>query len=131
MSERKFAFEILLLTLLIISAGYILFLTVLQDYSYRIFPLIPGLFGLTSIGLHSYLIRRSGIRAAKFIPHFMGATGIKLMIYMISMVILVLINRSKAPSILITFIITYLIYTVHEVISVLKYFKKSDKTIKS
>jgi len=67
----------------------------------------------------------------RFIPNFMAATGIKLLIYILFLILLLLLYRSQAIQILISFIIIYLVFTFQEVISVLNYLKNRDKSFKS
>jgi hypothetical protein len=61
----------------------------------------------------------------KFTPRFIGATGIKMLIYFILIFIFLLIDRVHAVSFLISFLVCYLVYTTFEIISILKYLKTS------
>lgn len=118
---RKFTLNLFLLTVLITITGWILFRTVLTDQYFKGFLFLPFLFFGITIALHIYLIKSSQKEIIKFTPRFMGATGIKMLIYIILMVIYLLIDRNHAVSFLICFLICYLIYTAFEIISILKY----------
>jgi hypothetical protein len=120
---RKFTLYLFFLTVIITVTGWILFRTVLTDQYFKGFLFLPFLFFGITIALHIYLIKSSQKEIIKFTPRFMGATGIKMLIYFILILIFLLIDREHAVSFLICFLICYLIYTAFEVISILKYLK--------
>lgn len=128
---KKHIVQVLIITAVILIAGYLLFFTVLEPHRFRMFPAIPLFFGCSSVALFLFLTRKAKANRNRFIPNFMAATGIKLLIYLIFLILLLLPDRSKALPILISFIIIYLIFTLHEVISVLNYLKNRDKSFKS
>jgi len=123
---RKFSLYLLLLTVLITIAGWILFRIYLPDKYFTGFLFVPLLFFITTLALHYYLIKSSQKEIIKFTPRFIGATGIKMMIYFILIIVYLLINRSQAVSFLICFLICYFLYTAFELISVLKYLKRKE-----
>ncbi len=123
---RKFSLYLFLLTVIISTAGWILFQTYLSDKYFTGFPLIPFIFFGITLAFHYYLIKSSQKEIIKFTPRFIGATGIKMMIYFILIVVYLLINRHQAVSFLICFLICYFLYTAFELISVLKYLKRKE-----
>ncbi len=122
---RNFSLYLFLTTVIITAAGWILFKTYLPDRYFKGFLLFPFIFFSITIALHYYLIRSSHKEIIKFTPRFIGATGIKMLIYVILIVIYLLFNRNQAVSFLICFLICYFIYTAIEIISVLKYLKSN------
>jgi hypothetical protein len=120
---RKFTLYLFLLTVLVTITGWILFHNVLPDQYFRGFLFLPLLFFGINIALHFYLIKSSQKQVIKFTPRFIGATGIKMLIYFILIAIYLLIDRDHAVSFLICFLICYLIYTAFEIVSILKYLK--------
>lgn len=121
---RKFAIYLFFLTVLITFTGWILFQTVLKDQYFSGFLFLPFLFFGITIALHIYLIKSSQKEIIKFTPRFIGATGIKMLIYFILILIYLLIYREHAVSFLICFLICYFTYTAFEIISILKYLRK-------
>jgi hypothetical protein len=122
---RRFTLYLLLLTVLITIIGWILFKKVLPDQYFRGFLFLPLLFFGITISLHIYLIKSSQKEIIKFTPRFLGATGIKMLIYFLLILIYLLIDRDHAVSFLICFLICYLIFTAFEIISILKYLKSN------
>ena len=78
---------------------------------------------LTAI-IHFFLIRSGENKPTQFIRNFMGATALKLFIYLLIMVAYRFLKPSGAVVFLVAFLIHYLIFTVFEVFSILNYFKK-------
>ena len=122
---RKFTLYLFFLTVLITIAGWMLFQTVLKDQYFLGFLFLPLLFFGITIALHFYLIKSSQKEIIKFTPRFIGATGIKMLIYFILILIYLLIDREHAAPFLICFLICYFIYTAFEIISILKYLKSN------
>jgi hypothetical protein len=122
---RRFTLYLFLLTVLITIIGWILFQKVLPDQYFRGFLFLPLLFFGITIALHIYLIKSSQKEMIKFTPRFMGATGIKMLIYFILIFIYLLIDRAHAVPFLICFLICYLIYTAFEIFSILKYLRSN------
>jgi len=128
---KKHLVQVLIITAIILASGYLLFLTVLPAYRFNIFPVIPLFFGGASVGLFLFLIHKAKKNMNRFIPDFMAATGIKLLIYILFLILLLLSDRSKTVPVIISFIVIYIVYTFHEVISVLNYLKNNGKSLKS
>jgi hypothetical protein len=80
---RKFILQVLLITSLFLITGYVLFYTLLEPYRFGTFLIIPLFFGAVSSSVHLFLIRRARNRINRFIPGFLGATGVKLAVYII------------------------------------------------
>jgi len=121
---RNFSLYLFLLTVFITTGGWMLFKTWLPDRYFTGFLFIPFLFFIINVALHYYLIRSSEKVMIKFTPRFIGATGVKMLIYVILIVIYLLIDRQHAVSFLICFLICYFLYTAIEIISVLGYLKR-------
>lgn len=124
---RKFTLYLFLLTVLITITGWIIFIKIFPEQYFNGLMLLPLLFFGITIILHFYLIKSSQKEMIKFTPRFIGATGIKMLIYFILILIYLLVDRTHAVSFLISFLVCYMIYTVFEIISVLKYLKKSKQ----
>ena len=121
---KKFILQVILITSLFLITGYVLFYTLLEPYRFGTFLIIPLFFGAVSSSVHLFLIRRARRRMNRFIPGFLGATGLKLAVYIVFLILMLLFDRPHAVNILISFIAMYLVYTIHEVMAVLAYLKK-------
>jgi len=122
-SLRKFAIQLILLTIFCIIAGLLTFKSFLEEYYFTGYIVMPVLFLGITLGVHTYLIKASQDKPRKFTSKFIGATGLKMFIYIIFIAIYILIDRQHAIPFLISFLILYILYTVFEVISVLNYLK--------
>jgi len=78
---------------------------------------------VTAIG-HLWIIRASEQNTIKFTTAFMGSATLKLMVYLFFMLIYLWNDHSNAISFVLTFMILYLIFTVFEVMEVLRFIKK-------
>ena len=125
-SLKTFVRQIFILTLFLLIAGYALFLTVLKDYYFLLFPFIPIFFLIISLGVYAYLIRASQKDNKKFINSFLAATGIKLLVYILFLVIVLLADRKHVLPFLLTFLFMYILYTTMDVFSIINYLKNSQ-----
>jgi hypothetical protein len=90
-------------------------------------PALPFLvvffFAITLIGF-KILIQFAGKKFIKFLNAFMLLTTVKLFLYIGVMVIYILLNKRDALPFGIAFFLIYLLYTVFEVVSLLKSMKQ-------
>ncbi len=87
------------------------------------------LFLLISSTIHYFLLKTTQNNIRKFITVFLGTITFKLIIYLFFMIIYAFSNRENAKIFLLNFIILYIIYTVYEVIMILKQLKLIDKKL--
>ena len=117
---RSFVNKALIVTV-IISALYTLALLFLP--SEFISPAIPGIiifFLLLTLSLFYYQLKASANRVSKFVNVFLMATGFKLLIFLVIIVIYVFLNKSDAVNFIGSFFIVYLIFTLFEISQILK-----------
>lgn len=98
--------------------------------------LIPGLtiidqaliipyFIVVSGGVHYYLLKaRAQGNPRKFVTRFMGTTTFKLLLYLATLMVYVLIYRETALRFVIAFFVFYVMYTTFEVVVFLKQSKE-------
>ncbi len=120
---KKFIIRGIIISLILFIAGFFLFITILKEYFSFSFPVLLVVIFLVTVLFHRYLIRSAGESNRKFPAKFLGATGIKMGLYMILIIIYVVLDRENAVPFLLVFMIIYVIFTVFEVISVLDYIK--------
>ncbi len=75
-----------------------------------------------TIGFHYGLTRSVKAGGQTFIRYFMGATSLKLMVFMMVMIVYGLLNKESAFGFILHFFIFYLFYTIFEVAVAYKYF---------
>lgn len=111
-------FSLVVVTLYIVLS-YLLPATFFSIALPFLFPFYIG----TSLISYNFLLGSLHRRFSKFVNHFMAATGIKLLWYMIIMVTYILIFRADAIAFAINFFILYICYTVFETVSLVRYSK--------
>jgi hypothetical protein len=122
---KKFSLLLLALTAVITLAGFFIMKYLFSDYYFNGFLLMPLLIFIITLSVHRYLVITSRKDNKKFTYKFMGATGLKMFIYLVLIVIYLLIDRERAVPFLISFLILYVLYSVFEVLAVLKYLKNN------
>ncbi len=88
------------------------------------FLIIWLFFTVTTALIHIVLIRTTLRDPKKFITYFMGITGVKLFCYLIAIIIYGLVNRETVLGFTACFLLTYLLYSVFEIITLTRYFRK-------
>ena len=74
--------------------------------------------------IHIVLVNTSNKDSKNFVSLFLGITGIKLFSYLIIIITYGLINREGAAGFILCFLFSYFLFSVFEVASLLKHFKK-------
>ncbi len=124
-SLRKFSFNLFLLALLLTAAGYGLFLFVVPDSYFPLFPVVPFFLFAVTIVVHIYLVRASGNDSRKFSAKYLGAMGIKLLIYILFLIVFLFLATEHAIAFLVSFLVCYAVFTLVEVVAILKHLKRS------
>jgi hypothetical protein len=122
--SRKFIVKTCLFTFFIFLIAAALFSTVLKTFYFTAFTYQLLLIAtVTTLG-HLWVIRASAQNTIKFTTAFMGSATLKLMVYLFFMLIYLWFDRSHVIPFVLTFMILYLIFTVFEVLEVLRFIKK-------
>ena len=120
---RKFIFGLLILTLALTCAGYGLFYFFFHSSYFRLFPLIPIVLFSITIGVHLYLVKASAGDPGKFISKYLGAMGLKILLYLVFIVVVLAVDSTSAIPFLVSFLAMYAALTLFEVTSILKTLK--------
>ena len=123
-SLRKFGFTLLLLTLILTALGFGLFLFFIPEYYFSLFPLVPFFLFTVTMVVHVFLVRESENDARKFASRYLGAMGLKILIYIVFLVAFLVLDTKRAVPFLISFLVCYASFTLVEVISIMKYQKR-------
>ena len=120
---KKFILKELVFTGSIGIIAFILFQTALKNYHIPVFWVLLGIIALLTGVMHYSILQVAEKDVVKFSSRFMMVSGIKMMIYLVIITSYVFLNPTKAKNFLIFFFILYALYTVFEVILIVKYFK--------
>ena len=125
-SVRKFIFQLLILTLLLTCLGYGLYTFVLPESYFPLFPIIPAFLFIVTLLVHVYQVRARAGDSRKFTSKYLGAMGLKILIYLVFIVVILLIDTTSAIPFLVSFLAMYAALTVFEVISILNTLKNRN-----
>ena len=121
---KKFIIRELLFTILVSFLAIVLFKTIFEDYYLKIFWGLLGIIALLTAFFHYSILQIKENETGKFTSKFMIFTGTKMVIYLVLITAYVFIVPENAVSFLISFFGLYLLYTVFEVLLIVKYLKK-------
>jgi len=114
----------LLLALILTAVGYGLFLFLIPESYFAFFPVVPFFIFAVTATVHFYLVRASNNDARKFTSRYLGAMGVKLFAYIVFLIIFLALVPQHAIPFLISFLVSYAVFTTIEVISILKFLKQ-------
>lgn len=124
---KNFLIKLTVLSLILLVTGLILFNTCLSLYSFPAFPfLIIYFFAITFI-THSILVKYANIRFARFSSVYMLITGVKMFVNIIFIAIYIWLYTKSAFAFIISFLVTYITYTILEVVLLLSHFKEKNQ----
>jgi hypothetical protein len=78
----------------------------------------------TTALIHIVLVKASEESPKKFVTSFLALTGLKLFTYLIIILIYALFKRQAALGFVVFFLAMYLLYSMFEIITLLRHFKK-------
>lgn len=125
----KFLLKISTFTLIIIAISIALFATILKTYYFKAFIIQVVLIAtVTTIG-HLWVAKAVKKNIRKFATAYMASVTLKLVVYLIYLLVSLLIDHTQALQFALTFLILYLVYTIFEVVEVLRFLKKQSNII--
>lgn len=86
--------------------------------------LLWGFFIIVTALIHIVLVRSAEQSPRKFITNFMALSATKLFLYLMVIVIYALLKGKAALGFVILFLVLYFLYSIFEVVTLLKHFKK-------
>jgi len=124
-SFRLFLLKLLIFSIFLVSTEFSLSQFLPEKYSRTIFFLLNLLFFSITALTHFILIHQSEKNNFRnFVSYFMAATTGKLLIYLMVIFFYLFFEKENAQPFIIFFLILYVLYTVFETVSILKFFKK-------
>jgi hypothetical protein len=124
---KRFLLLEVLFTAFVSLGAYVIFSTIFSEYYLSVFWILLGLVAILTAVFHYSIVQIQEKQPVKFATRFMMVTGIKMMIYLVFITSYAFLNPDKAKAFLISFLILYLLYTVFEVILIVRYLKRRSK----
>ena len=115
---------VIVVTILVSLASVLVFANIPSWHYPAVYPFMLGFFVLTTLLVYHLMLKALDRRPARFVNLFLLTTMLKLFAYLIFMVVYAMLNREVAIPFIVSFFLLYIIYTVVEVISLLKVNRK-------
>jgi len=96
-----------------------------EIFNLHILLLYIFMFGI-SVGIHAFLLNSLKKEAKKFIPAYMGATGIKMIVLLFTLLLYGLFNKESLVEFALSFMAIYVVFTSVETILIFKESKKKQ-----
>ena len=120
-TELKDFLRTLIITTLIVAVISLIVFSVIPSWHYPpVYPFLLAFFFFATLTVYHFMLKALEKRPARFVNIFLLTTMLKLFAYMIFMVVYALLNREFARPFIVSFFILYIIFTVVEVVSILK-----------
>jgi len=118
-SFRKYTRNSVIVTIIIGALCYAISFFLPENFISPALPYLILFFFAVNLIVHFMLQRAEENQFRKFITNYMLATFLRFFLYLMVIIAYVLINRSDAVPFIVSFFILYLVYSIHEVISIL------------
>jgi hypothetical protein len=121
---KQFIYKILLITLRLAIAGWMVFTLFLPQYYLPVLPYLLLFFAGTTILIHAFQLHQAKKNMAKFANSNMLISFSKLFLYSLVAILYFILDTENAKVFVVCLMLLYLIFTTFEVISVLKITKR-------
>ncbi len=116
----KFRNKLLIYTLIVLLSGLLVGYFSGEEFILKWSWTLVALFSITSWLIYFMLFKESRVHPKKFIPWFMGISGLKMFLFLAILISFVFFNKDAAIPFVITFFACYLLFSIFEVIHLLK-----------
>ncbi len=122
---KKFLFKAIITSFVCYIIVIFLAFSLIKRTSFlEVYILIPYIMFIT-IAFHTLLIKATKSNNMLFVNKYIAYSGLKLIIYLISILIYLIFIKFEIIVFLLSFLIIYFIYTIVEITSLLQIFKKN------
>ncbi len=125
---KQFIFKTSLLVLITSGLCFISFFLFFPDRLILLYPFLPVVFGAVNVFIFYTLLQVKDLSPIKFSNRYLLCTTVKLLGSIFFIVLFLLIKKEQAIPFLATFLVVYFIFLVQEIIAILKFFKKNEKS---
>jgi hypothetical protein len=102
-----------------------------QFYTPFVFVLIGLLFAINVV-FHSFFVHTVVKKNEAFVRRYLASTMLKLLVYLAVILVMIFSGQPRIKIILISFLVFYIVFTVHEIYTILEFLKKnSSQNVKS
>jgi hypothetical protein len=122
----KYLIKTISISVFLVLSGFIILKITNHSESFVHLVFLVGLFLITNIIAHYFLINSTKSRPIKFFRIFIIITVIKILVYISVLIIYILSLKFGIKTFLVCFLMTYLAFTAFEVIELSKFLKNSN-----
>lgn len=128
--QANFLFNrnLLILSILLAAITVTLLLTLPQGIISPAAPFALALIMIFTLLMHKFLLKGLDGKPNRFINRFIGATGIKLLTYLIAITLYALLNKPDAVPFIVIFLVYYICFSILEITHLLKILKRNSNT---
>ncbi len=112
---------------MILGSGLLLFNTVFVSYYFGFFPYLVLFFLIVNAAFFFFFFKSIKKSDTQFIRIFMGAAGIKILLYFLIVLIYILAKPQYAIPFSITLLLLYFIFTAYDLFVMLKLMKRKKE----
>ena len=116
----NFLRTVAVVTIIVVLASLLAFSYIPSWHYPPVYPYMLGFFVIATLGVYYFMLKALEKRPARFVNLFLLTTMLKLFVYLIFMVVYAMLHREVAIPFIVSFFILYVIYTVVEVVCLLK-----------
>jgi predicted membrane channel-forming protein YqfA (hemolysin III family) len=128
MQLKQFILKTVLLVFITSVLCIIIFKFFFPEEFLLLYPFLPVLFGFINIFIFKTLIKSKDFSLFKFSNRYMLFTTLKLLGSILFIIGFLFFNKEQAIPFLSSFLVIYLIFLAQEIIGILKFFKKNEKS---
>ena len=125
---KSFTIKLTKITLTIAVIGWLVFSLAIPEYYLPVLPFLLLFFYLSTMGIHSFLLKMSKKDSGKFTRSSMVVSTLKLLLYSTLAVIYIAVDKENALPFVICLMLLYIVYTIFEVIEITKIARSSGKS---
>jgi len=125
---RQFIIKTGLLVLVTSTLCIVLFLSFFANKFNILYPILPVFFGAVNVSIFYFLLQVKDSTLIKFSNRYLLCTTIKLFGSFIFVVVYLLLKKNDLIPFLSTFLSVYFIFLFQEIVSILKFFQKNEKS---
>ena len=93
-----------------------------------LYSILPVVFGVVNVFIFNSLLKVKDLSPTKFSNKYLLCTTFKLLGSIFFIILFLLLNKEHAIPFLATFLIVYFVFLIQEIIAILKFFKKNEKS---
>lgn len=125
---RQFIQKAIVLSIFISLLCFAIFHYLFPEKFRLVYCFLPILFGVINVLIFISLYKVKDSSLSKFSNRYLLCTTLKLLGSLFFIVIYLFINRNDIIPFIATFLSIYFIFLFHEIVSILKFFKKKEKS---